>query len=209
MPTAGRNNTSDNNQWNENTGSNNQIGSLFVMPATGLITTLHVYVSGVGSTVRGRLALWDSSGNVLGQTGDITLANGGTGINGQAWASGDLLTPQVVSNGASIYIGFWRLASGTVAYSWANSGGGFGGVIRPAPSGSVGNVSGVTNLSIGTGTTGQLSAYADYVQGGLGWASGGSFSKYALKRWNATASAWQRHALKRWNATSGQWEWLA
>lgn len=201
MPTVGRTVTTGNNQWNQNTGSQNQIGSQFSMPETGLIQTLHVYVSGNGGTITGQLVLWDSSGNILGQTGNITFSSGSTGINGQALQSADLLTPVVVSSGATIYIGFWRASASTANYSWINS----GGIISPNPSASTANVASPGTLAIGSTGTGQLTAYADYVKGGLGYYSGTAWVKHPLNRWNG--SAWQRHPLKKWSGTA--WEWFA
>lgn len=201
MPTVGRTTTTGNNQWNSNTGSNNQIGSKFTMPETGLIQALHVYVSGNGGTITGQLVLWDSSGNILGQTGNITFSSGTTGINGQAMQSASLLTSVHVASGAIIYIGFWRASASTANYSWINS----GGIIAPNPGGTQANVASPGALAIGSTATGQLTAWADYVKGGLGYYNGTAWNKYALKRWNG--SAWQRHPLKKWSGTA--WEWFA
>ena len=201
MPTVGRTSTSGFTNWNSNTGSNNQVASKLTMPETGLIKTLHVYVSGNGSTITGQLVLWDSAGHILGQTGNITFSSGGTGLGGQALQSADLLTPVVVSSGATIYIGFWRASASTANYSWVNS----GGIISPDPGGTQADVASPGNLAIGSTATGQLTAYADYVKGGLAYYTGSAWNKYALKRYNGTA--FQRHPLKRWSGST--WEWYA
>lgn len=200
MPTVGRSAT-DNTNFNTNQGSQNQIGSKFTMPETGLIKTLHVFVAGTGGTITGQLVLWNSSGAILGQTGNITFASGSSSLNGQSFQVADLQTPVLVSSGSVIYIGFWRNPSSSASYSWKNS----GGIISPSPSAGTANVASPGTLAIGSTATGQLSAYADYVKGGLGYSNGSSFTKYALKYW--TGSAFNRYALKRWSGST--WEWFA
>ena len=205
MPTVGRTTTTGNTNWNQNTGSCNQEALKVTMPEAGLIQTLHVYFSGNGATLTGQLVLWNSSGAIVAQTGNITISSGTTGINGQAWQVANLITPYMASSGQVLYIGFWRDPAATANYSWINS----GGIISPAPGSGQANVASPGTLAIGSTSTGQLSAYADYVKGGLGFASAGVFHKYALKRWNNTALSWQRHPLKRYNGTSSTWEWFA
>lgn len=204
MPTVGRTTTSGNNNWVQNTGSMNQQAMRITMPEAGIITTLHVYVSGSGSTITGQLCLWNSSGTLVAQTGNITFSSGSTGINGQATQSHALSSNYLASSGQVLYIGWWRSSSQTANFSYINS----GGTIRPQVLSGVSNVSSPTTLTVSTGTTGQLTAWADYTPaGGLGLAASGSFVKHPLNRWSG--SAWQRHPLKRWNSSTGSWEWLA
>lgn len=205
MPTVGRTTTTGNTIYQDNIGSNNQYALKVTMPESGLIKTLHVYVSGSGATISGQLVLWNSAGAVVGQSGAITFSAGTTGVNHQAWQVADLTTPYQAANAEVLYIGFWRDQTKHALFSYISS----GGVIVPSTGSTQANVASPSTLAIGSTMTGQLSAYADYVKGGLGLASGGTFNKYALKRWNSTAGAWQRHPLKRWNATSSQWEWFA
>lgn len=202
MPTVGRTTTTGNTNSQSNTGSNNQYGTQITMPETGLIKTLHVYVSGNGGTITGALVLWDyPSGNVLAQTASITFSSGSTAVNGQAWQVADLITPYLATSGKNMYIGFWRNSSQTANFSYINS----SGVIRPQTNVAHANVASVSALSVADGTTGTMSAYADYVKGGLGFYTGTVWNKYALNRWNGTA--WQRHPLKRWSGST--WEWYA
>jgi hypothetical protein len=209
MPNAGRTTTSGNDTSVINTGSNNQYGYAISMPVTGLVQYLDVYMAGSGGTCRTVLCLWNSSGTLLAQTAQFTASAGSGGVNGQSMHRAAVITPIVISAG-TYYVGFWRNGSDSAEWSY-NAG---SGTIHPsAPSGGVSNAGSPSNLNTGSTTTGQMSAFLEYVQGGLGLASGGSFHKYAMKRYNSGASAWQRHPLKRWNASAngglGAWEWLA
>lgn len=203
MPTAGRTTTSGNNFWAENTGSNNQYGWAFSMPENGLIEYLNVYMSGKagGGGCRTILCLWDSSGNLLAQTAQFTAGAGAGGVNGQAFQRAALTTPYSAVAG-TYYIGFWRNGADTADFSFINS----GGTIHPsAPSGGVGNVGSPSALSFANSTSGQMSAYVEYVRGGIKMWTGSVWNKYAPKRWNG--SAWVRHPIKRWNGST--WEWFA
>jgi hypothetical protein len=207
MPTAGRTTTSGNNFWAQNTGSNNQYGYAISMSESGLIEYLDVFMAGAagGGGCRTILCLWDSSGNLLAQTAQFTAGAGGGGVNGQAFQRQPLITPYPAAAG-TYHIGFWRNAADTADFSFINS----GGTIHPqAPGGGIGNVGSPGALSFANSTTGQMSAFVEYVRGGIKLASGGVFSKYAVKRWSSGASAWQRHPLKRWNASNSTWEWFA
>lgn len=206
MPSIGRQTTSGNNLSRSNTGSNNQVGMKITMTEPGLIQRLHVYVAGNGGTITGRLVLWNSSRAVVADTGDITFsAAGGTGVNQQAFQAADLTTPYAAASGEVLYIGFWRTPAQTANYSYINS----GGEVHPDPQGSTANVPTAPGTLAAGSVTAQLSAYADYVTGGLGMASGGSFHKYAMKRYDSGSGTWKRHPLKRWNASNSTWEWFA
>jgi hypothetical protein len=205
MPNAGRTTTVGNNQWIQNTGSNNEYGFAITMSETGLIQYLDVYMACSGSTMSAVLCLWNSSGVLLAQSGAFTCPAGSGGVNGQSFQRQALLTPYVATAG-TYYVGFWRQTGKTAEWSYQSG----SGTIHPsAPSGGVVNVGSPGNLSFASSTTGQMSAFAEYVTGGLGYASGGSFHKYALKRWDNGSSTWKRHPLKRWNNSTAQWEWFA
>ena len=201
MPTVGRTDTTTNDTWQSNTGSNNQYGYKVTMPESGLIQTLHVYVSGNGATLSGQLVLWNSSGAVVGSTGSMTISSGGTGVNGQAWQSGNLTTPYQAANGEVLYIGFWRAAASTANFSYDAGVGSF----SPSTGSVQANVSSPSTLAVGSVTTGSLSAYADYVRGGLPRWNGSSWLKHPVKRWNGTSWLW--HPVKRWNGSA--WIWHA
>ena len=205
MPNAGRTTTSGNTTVVQNSGSNNQYGFAITMPATGLVQWLDVYMAGSGGTCRTILCLWNSSGTLLAQTAQFTASAGSGGVNGQAFQRAALTSPLVI-NAGTYYVGFWR--NGADGAEWSYDAG--TGIIRPqAPGAGVANVGSPGNLNQASFTSGSMSAYLEYVQGGLGMATGGVYHKYALKRWNNGAGAWQRHPLKRWNATTSAWEWLA
>ena len=205
MPNAGRTVTTGNDTWVNNLGTNNQYGYAISMPATGLVQFLDVFMAGSGGTCRTVLCLWNSSGTLLAQSSQFTAAAGSGGINGQAWQRMSLISSVSITAG-TYYVGFWRNGADSAEWSYASG----SGTIHPqAPGGGIANVASPGNLSLANSTVGAMSAYLEYVQGGLGMATGGTFHKYALKRYNASASAFQRHPLKRWNATSSQWEWFA
>lgn len=205
MPTVGRTTTSGNNLTRQNVGSNNQYGFRVTMPAAGLITTLHVLVAGDGAAITGKLVLWNSSGAVVGQSANVTFPAGSITVNDQTVVAAALVTPYVAAASEVLYIGFWRPAANTADFSYISSGGTF----SPLTTSTQTNVSSPSTLAIASTTTGQMTAYADYVQGGLDYASGGSFSKYAMKRYDSGSSTWKRHPLKRWNSSNSTWEWLA
>lgn len=209
MPTAGRTTTSGNNTWVSNVGTNNQYGHAITMTETGLIQFLDVYMAGSGGAITAVLCLWDSTGVLLAQSASFSAAAGAGGINGQAFQR-QALTSAYLAAAGTYYVGFWRNGAQTAEWSYINS----GGTIHPsAPSGGVANVGSPGNLSFANATTGQMSAYVEYVKGGLALAATGTFTKYGLKRYDVGSLTWKRHPLKRWNAAAngglGAWEWFA
>jgi hypothetical protein len=94
---------------------NNTLVSRETMPGTGgLITSLQIYAAarnGAGNTTA-RFCVWDSGGNILAQSGDITLTPGSGGTSGQSYVSGTLGGGGLKVNGGTvIFIGMWRHAS--------------------------------------------------------------------------------------------------
>lgn len=193
--TVGRTSTSNSNTQ-QNHGSMNQQGMLITMPEVGLIKTLHVWVVGDLATCTGQLCLWNSSGVLVAQTGNITFSSGS--LSSFAWQVADLLTPYLASASQQLYIGFWRDPAATVDFAYTPS----GGTVRPQISSGVANVSVPGNLSIGSSSTAQLSAYAEYVKGGLGYYNGSAFQKSPLNRYNGTSWLW--HPLNKWSGST--WE---
>jgi hypothetical protein len=158
MTNAGRTTTSGNDTWVVNQGSNNQYGYRISMPETGIVTFLDVYMAGSGGTCRTRLCLWDSSGNLLAQSNQFTAGAGSGGVNGQSFRRQAVITPVLITAG-NYYVGFWRNGSDSAEWSY-NAG---SGTIHPsAPSGGVSNVGSPGSLSLGSTTTGQMSAYLEY-----------------------------------------------
>jgi hypothetical protein len=206
MPNAGRTTTSGNNFWVQNTGTNNQYGFAFTMPENGLIQYLDVYMACSGSTMNAVLCLWGPSGILLAQTAVISVGAGAGGVNGQAFQRAALITPYLAAATGLYHVGFWRETGKTAEWSYVSGG---GSIYPQAPGGGIANVGSPGNLNGTTTTSGQMSAYVEYVKGGLAIASGGSFSKYALKRFDSGSGTWKRHLLKRWNAGNSTWEWFA
>lgn len=163
MTNYGRTTTSGNNTWVQNTGSNNQYGYLITSVPQGRIDFLDVYMAGSGGTCRTRLCIWNSSGTLLASSAQFTAAAGSGGINGQALQRQALSSPLLISGG-SYYVGFWRNGADTAEWSYISS----GSTIHPsAPSGGVANVGSPSNLSTGTSTTGQMTAYMEWTPSGV------------------------------------------
>ena len=95
------------------TNASNVMAIQVTMPQSGTITALSAYFAGRtgGGSVTARLCIWDTSGNLLAQTGDITVAAGSGTVGGQSWQTGTLTTPYVAANGQTLRIGWWRRAS--------------------------------------------------------------------------------------------------
>lgn len=99
------------------TNNINTLVSLVHMPSgiggSGLITSVTVYVAaknGRGNTTA-RMVVWSGGGNVLAQSGDITLTPGSGTYGGQSYVTGTLSTPIRVNSGTALYIGMWRHAA--------------------------------------------------------------------------------------------------
>lgn len=69
-------------------GLANTMAIQVTMPTAGVITNVTAYVGGHGAAITGRVVIWDSSGNVLAQSGDLTFPQGSGGIGGQGWVTG-------------------------------------------------------------------------------------------------------------------------
>jgi hypothetical protein len=114
--------------WYSGTNTQDQIAFLGTMPADGYITAASFNATGVGGTAAGTGMVWSGTGTILYQGGGVTLPEGAsstgalTVANSQAWNTDSGGTPVLVRAGTSIYIGWWRNPSATVAWPAANSG---------------------------------------------------------------------------------------
>lgn len=160
----GRSTTSGNNNWQENQGSQNQQGMLVSSIPKGLIVAINLYVAGgLGGTCRTNACLWNSSGTLLVATGNITVAAGGGGINAQAWHRYVMSGAGFAIATGNYYIGFYRNSADAIEWSWINS----GGTLRPTVNSGVANVGSPGSLNISSSTTGQLSAYVEWIPSGI------------------------------------------
>jgi hypothetical protein len=149
-----------NNLWYQNTGTDNQVGTLATAPQDGVIDTLSVYGAGQGATpCDTALCVWDASGNLLARSATFTTSGGGTGVGNQAWQTAALLVPLSVSAGVSYYLGFWRDPARTFDYSTDTTGGG-----TTHKQGA--DISAPGKLGTSVDTAEHLGAYATYAQGG-------------------------------------------
>lgn len=201
---AGRNTITGNTTSQANQGSNNQYGSQFTMPQIGTIQYLNVYCGGFNgnSTITNIvLCLWDGSGNLLGQTATIAAPAYPNSVNGQAWQRAALLTPYLASASQVLYVGLWRDPSHWAVYSYKNS----GGTIHPGVSSGTATVSTPGNLAIGTSTTGQMSAYVEYVTGGVKFQHlDGTYTKHPVKTQNVDSS-WNWHPVRQQQIDGSWW----
>lgn len=134
--------------------TNNQVGmGTFAMPEAGRINQLSCFFGGHTAAVTARLVLWDSSGNIVAQSGSFSAAKGSGGTGGQAWQT-QAIPDVLASSGAAYYVGFWRDPAKDAEWSIAA-----GGTWRENTntSGSPGAFTGLTSNSGGVG------AYATYV----------------------------------------------
>lgn len=165
MTLYGNTTTSGNDHWNENQGTQNQQGFLVSSVPKGALMSITLYCAGgLGGTCRTQACLWDSSGTLIIAAGTITLSAGGGGINAQAWHTWNFGGANGIPiAGGNYYIGFFRNSSDAIEWSW-NAG---SGTLRPTVNSGVGNVGSPSNLSVGTGTTGSMSAYLTWAPSGV------------------------------------------
>src|SRR5690242_16379922 len=130
----GRTTISGNTTSIQNSGSNNQYGSLVSSVPAGVISALDVYMDGNGGTCRTILCLWSSTGVLLAQTAQFTASAGSGGLSGDTLHRAVLTTPYRASATASYYVGFWRNPADGAEWSYLSG----SGTIHPqAPGGLV------------------------------------------------------------------------
>lgn len=193
--TCGRTTTTGNNTVQQNTGSNNQYGFKITMPEAGQIQRLNVYCSGQGSSYTGKLVLWNSSGAVV-ASGDVTFPTGSVSVNAQSFLQLTLTSPYNAASGEVLYVGFWRPSAQSGIFSYVSS----GGVISPGVGSGQSNVGSPSTLAIASTTTGQMSAYVEYVKGGIRVYNGSAQKRRPVKVYNGTA--WKWRPVKVYNGTS-------
>lgn len=193
MATFGRSDTSANNFYYENSGSNNQVGTRFTAPENGVIQSLSVYFAMNGTTGNAALCLWDTSGNLLAQTATFTCVSGSTGINNQTLQTHNLTTPYAMTGGTSYIIGFWRDPAKDTVYSTATGSG------RTDKQGAT-NIGSPGTLSLSNSVTEQMTAYATYTtatihrRSGTSWASSSQVSRRSGGAWANATNVYRRKA---------------
>lgn len=87
----------------------NQEAELLEMPSRGRILEVGAWIGGWSDSPRCRLCIWSSSGALLGQSAQITVANEGGAATGHvALYTELLLAPVELARGVSFYAGFVR-----------------------------------------------------------------------------------------------------
>jgi len=110
MATVGYTTTPSGSYNNYQVNINNLLVSKVTMPQAGQITSISCYIAahvGSGNTTA-RFCVWDSNGNLLAQSADITLTPGTGSIGGQSWVTANLTSAYNASNGQVLFIGAWR-----------------------------------------------------------------------------------------------------
>lgn len=120
MPTVGNTNLPNGSWWFYGSGNSNMLAIKLTMPETGLITSITGYFAGHGQTINPRMVIWDTSGNVLAQSGQLTVGSGGASIDSQGWQTGSVSL--VLTGGTQFYIGFWRPSNQSQEWTENNSG---------------------------------------------------------------------------------------
>lgn len=114
----------------------------------GIVSDVYVYCAGLNAATTGQLVVWGASGNILWQSGNITLPAGSDTIGGQGWVHVGGLS--VIVPAGNVYLGFW--SSGNVVWTFEGSGG----------------VTGKSGLSAPAAATGGSDEYGGRGYGGLG-----------------------------------------
>lgn len=182
--------------WNQISPHTNNL----VTPSNKIrVTKLWAHFGGTSGTVAGcKLCIWGTGGSLLYASQTFTAASG------RQWQSVVPSTVVLIDAGTAIYVGWWAPVGSNLDWG-LRSPGHYQGRQNIAAAGSM---SGSTVDPVGV--AGETGGYLEYVlAGGVGLASGGSFSKYAVKRYDSGSSTWKWHPLKRYNASNSTWEWLA
>jgi hypothetical protein len=146
--------------WSDVTGNKQYwTTNQWAMPAGGgIVTDINVYCAGFGGAVTGQLLIWDSSGNIIWQSGNLTLPGGSATIHGQSWVHASI--PSVYLPAANYVLGFW--SSGNVVWTFEGTGGATGRSGLASP----GTATGGGDEYSGAGY-GRLGAYVVYTPGGI------------------------------------------
>lgn len=192
MSTIGNTNT-PNGSFNDYLGGlANTLAIQVTMPAGGgTITSVSAYFAGHGGTITARVCIWDSSGNLLAQSSDMSVTAGSGGITGQAFQTGNVggSSGYLASSGQVLRIGLW--VHENQAWEWTENA---GGTEYQATDNS--NTAPVTPTTF-TSVTGTPSIYATYsattaatarVRRSGGWTASTSFSVRRSGVWVAATS---------------------
>lgn len=187
MAILGDNTTPGSASWFDVTGNKQYwTAAPYVMPAGGGIATdINVYCGGDGTSVTGQLMLWDNVGNIVWQSGNITLSSGSRSIGGQAWQHASI--PNVYLAAGSYILGFW--SSGHVVWTAESTGGVNGRSGLASPSTATGG-----SDEYAGGGFGRLGAYVVYTPGTF-YADDGSAYQAGCIAWADDGATWQQCSI--------------
>jgi hypothetical protein len=125
MPTIGSSSKPTHYWWAFGVSSTNQEAELLTMPEDGTINTLGQWIGGWNTTCRTKLCIWDSSGALLGQSAQFTVADKGDGADGNVdLYTADLTAGVHLSAGDTFFVGFSRNPADKHQVSGGNAGSG-------------------------------------------------------------------------------------
>jgi hypothetical protein len=157
MGTLGDSNTPGSGFWFDHISNGRQFwtANQFTMPSPGgLATGMDIYVAGDGGSAAMQFIIWDSSGNIVWNSGSVTAPSGTESVHGQSWVHSSV--PNVYLVGGSNYLvgfscGFF------VVWTFES----VDGVIRRSPVGGPSSATGGVDEYGGQGF-GRLGAYVTY-----------------------------------------------
>lgn len=142
---------------------NSQFWSGFGNFPGGIITDINAYAAGDGASATCKFVIWDGSGNILYQSGNVTFGSGTQAIGGQAWQRLNGLNVFIPAT-TNMSMGFWT--SGHVVWTYGPNGGvSFQRTASPA-----------SQSGAGTEGAGYMAVYIDYTPGNGHVVRAGSFT---------------------------------
>ena len=147
-------------------------GPLVTMPSPGgTVTDMGIYVSGYSGSVAVQAAIWNSAGQLVFATNQVTVPAGTAAVGGQAWQTFTGLSYWLAPG--NYYLGWWRAPGGTSEWSLTA-----GTYYTGATPGS----SGAGSLPTMTTQSGDPGAYLDYTSTTYPY---NQIAPYWIIRWNA------------------------
>ncbi|MDE1904949.1 MAG: hypothetical protein KGH75_00680 [Rhodospirillales bacterium] len=176
-------------------GSATAAASEFTMPTGGgVVTSISGYFDSESASQNGYLCVWDSSGNLLINSGAFAINNkSGSGAGGQDWWTKSISSVYVAAG--TIWIGF--VATGSLVFSSESSSTGLANTSYTKAMSSPGSFASPTISPVGA-----VGAYITYTPGGVGkvWPGSAWVDGTLIKIWNG--SAWVQANPQTWSGSA-------
>jgi hypothetical protein len=199
VATVGNTSTSFTNfDFADGSGQFNENASLFTMPENGIITSISVCCAADQGQpdCNAQLVIWNaSSGNVIVASSAFSMAAHSRSTSGWAFIT-QSVTPTFIAANTNIYIGFFRVDSGSTLFPQTNSGHYVG---KKAGGTSPSSISGATQDW--GGVAGTMGAYATYTPVRAWVWNGSSWVPATVQVWNGSSWA-DITGLQAWNGSS-------